>query len=51
MEVAEPLDGWPLFDQVFAHLQDVSDPGSVGQTGALDFRMLEQHMGMSNVIQ
>lgn len=40
-----------MFEKIFENIDDVSSPGSVGETGRLDFKRLEKHVSKSPVYQ
>ncbi|KUL81359.1 hypothetical protein ZTR_09809 [Talaromyces verruculosus] len=41
----------PLFDSVFAHLDDITTPGTFTKTGLLDFSTLNQHFSDHGIFQ
>lgn len=41
----------PLFDSVFAHIDDVAAPGTYTKTGKLDFTALTQHLNTHGIYQ
>ncbi|KAE8547622.1 hypothetical protein EYB25_009415 [Talaromyces marneffei] len=41
----------PLFDSVFAHLDDITTPGTFTKTGPLDFTTVNQHFSNHGIFQ
>ncbi|KAJ6133931.1 hypothetical protein N7523_000253 [Penicillium sp. IBT 18751x] len=42
---------YPLFDSVFAHLEDIATPGTYTKTGKLDFTALTRHLNTHGIYQ
>ena len=50
-ELSQLGDSTPLFDDVFTHIDDISEPGTSTKTGPLDFGGITKHLNSHDIYQ